>query len=71
MNLSINVAKNSDRYQDNDNAKVKISEDGILESGETEEDLEIVTERVREGGLPVSDETINIAKTLLPDGDQI
>ena len=38
---------------------------------QTEEDLEMVTERVREGGLPVSDETINIAKTLLPDGDQI
>ena len=31
----------------------------------------LINEQVREGGLPISDETIKMAKFLLPDGDQV
>ena len=36
-----------------------------------DEDLQLISEQVREGGLPVSEETIKMAKILLPDGDQV
>lgn len=38
---------------------------------EKEEDLQLIKEEVKETGLPLTDETINIAKGLLPDGDQV
>ena len=33
--------------------------------------MQLISEEVREGGLPVSPETIKVAKMLLPEGDQV
>lgn len=41
------------------------------ETSQSEQDLQLISEQVREGGLPISDETIKMAKQLLPDGDQV
>ena len=52
-----------------------MGENGYLHSStseaDREDDLQLINEKVREGGLPVSEETIKMAKVLLPDGDQV
>ena len=34
-------------------------------------DMMLISEEVRNQGLPVSDETLKMAKVLLPDGEQV
>ena len=45
--------------------------DSQLTDQSRDEDLQLISEQVREGGLPVSEETIMMAKILLPDGEQV
>jgi len=75
--VALSVARNNN---DNDYASSEFSEDTTpsekdrmdsLDDENYREEFQLISERVREGGLQVSDETIQIGKMLLPEGEQV
>lgn len=64
--VGLSVAKNDQEdFDDAESAPL----DSQASDTSRDVDLQLINEKVREGGLALSEETIQTAKILLPDGD--
>ena len=68
--VALSVARNDhDDIDDDDSDCAPL--DSQASDQPPDADLQLINEQVREGGLPLSENTIRAAKVLLPDGAQV